>query len=243
MIANLLESTAQENLSADLYGTVHIWKVTLLAPRADLDPVSILSPDEQQRAAKFRMDCHRQRFVAAHLALRSVLAQYLEVRPADLRFSYEPLGKPRLLISGEVPVQFNLSHSDDLALIAVTDTPVGIDLERVPPDATWEALAPVAARFFTAADHDALMALPPCERRRGFYQTWTRKEAHLKACGLGVAAGLDRFSLVAAADAPGWRVRDNQGGLSRWCVSDLAVGGDYVAALALDVEPRRVVWR
>jgi 4'-phosphopantetheinyl transferase len=245
MSDNLSDATIQDggNLTANLSETVHIWSVTLVGPRLDLDNVSILSPDEQQRAATFRMDCHRRRFVAARVALRSVLAQYLRILPGELRFGYEPLGKPRLLTDSERPLQFNLSHSDDLALIAVTTAPVGVDLERVPHVGAWDALEPVAARFFSAADRDALTALPPRERRRAFYQIWTRKEAHLKGCGLGVAMGLDRFSLVPAGDARSWRVRDEQGGFSRWCVTDLDAGGEYVAALALDAEIRNVVWR
>lgn len=268
MIDNLAASTV--NGAMDSRNTVHVWTATLRTSEPRREDLSILSDDERSRALAFGADCHRRRFVAARVALRQVLAQYLRIPPANVRFRYERFGKPQLLTQADRPIYFNLSHSEDRALIAVTtEGRVGIDVERVPPDSIWDTVAPVAARFFTALDRDALMALAPCERLRGFYQIWTRKEAHLKACGLGVAGGLDRFSIARDDDASpqrdaqrrdngeaargtdveerttsaqSWRVRDERSGLSTWRVTDLPVGGEYVAALALDVDHRCVLW-
>jgi 4'-phosphopantetheinyl transferase len=233
MINNLVASTTDRAM--DSRDTVHVWTVTLGASALRREDLSILSTDERRRALSFAADGLRCRFVTARVALRRVLAQYLQIPPANLRFRYGCFGKPQLLTPADRPIYFNLSHSEDRALIAVTtEGRVGIDVEWVPPDGIWDTVAPVAARFFTAMDRDALMALPRCERFRGFYQIWTRKEAHLKACGLGVAGGLDRFSMTLADDA------SHQ---TRWRVTDLPVGGKYVAALALDLEHPCVLWR
>jgi 4'-phosphopantetheinyl transferase len=232
MINNLVASTTDR--ATDGRHTVHVWTVTLGASALRREDLSILSTDERRRAFGFAADCLRRRFVTARVALRRVLAQYLRIPPVNLRFRYGCFGKPQLLTQADRPIYFNLSHSEDRAVIAVTtEGRVGIDLEWVPADGIWDTVAPVAARFFTAMDRDALMALPRCERLRGFYQIWTRKEAHLKACGLGVA-GLDRFSMAVAGDA------SHQ---TRWRVTDLPVGGKYVAALALDVEHPCILWR
>jgi 4'-phosphopantetheinyl transferase len=141
----------------------------------------ILSPDEQARADRFHYARDRDRFVVARATLRTVLGRYLRTAPAQLEFTYGPHGKPSL---SQRELEFNLSHSAHLAVIAVTgDRPVGIDLEQVHPIHDLENLT---ARFFTADEHQRLLRLPEAQRLPSFFRCWTCKEAYLKATGEGL---------------------------------------------------------
>ncbi len=144
-----------------------------------------------------------------------------------MRYSYGPQGKPSLIDEGWL--EFNMSHSGDLALYAITEgRAVGVDVERVRPDVAREL---TEARFFTAAETDALLALPEDGRARAFFTVWTRKEACLKATGDGLSVPLDAFPVWPQPEPP-------------WWVVDLDAGGDYAAALAVRGEACSVrCWR
>jgi len=145
-----------------------------------------LSPEERAQADRFRAVPLPQRFVAAHGVLRAVLAHHLRGDPRDVVFVREPRGKLRL--PGE-PLRFNLSHSDDLAVVAVTrDHEIGVDVERVRSEVP--ALS-IAERFFSPEERDALQAVGHSRRAHAFFHLWTSKEAYLKALGTGITSGLD----------------------------------------------------
>jgi len=169
-------------MSAD----VEVWSA-----RLDVDDavrgrlITTLSPDERTRAAQFRGARLRDRFVAAHAALRAVLARHVGRDPRDLTFVEESRGKLRL--AGD-EVRFNLSRSSDLAVVAVTrDHDVGVDLERVRLDIP--ALS-VADGFFAPEERRRLRDVAGGPRARAFFDLWTRKEAYLKAVGAGITDGL-----------------------------------------------------
>src|SRR6267154_4791481 len=109
---------------------IHIWKTFLKSPPSY---AQLLSTDEQQRANRFIFEKHHNRFVAGRAILRSILSGYLQIEPQDICFSYQPNGKPDLAIVKEaLPLRFNLAHTGDLAVYAVTiGTEVGIDVEQV----------------------------------------------------------------------------------------------------------------
>ncbi|HTV43472.1 MAG TPA: 4'-phosphopantetheinyl transferase superfamily protein [Candidatus Sulfotelmatobacter sp.] len=171
---------------------IHVWA-------AGLDPSpervsafkETLAPDELERAARFHFEIDRNRFIAGRGILREILGSYLGIRPERLQFDYSPHGKPTLKASStRPPLHFNLGHSVDLILIAVTRAcPLGIDVEWVRPIPDLEN---IATRYFSTREAAELMALPEERRPRAFYQLWTRKEACLKASGEGLSglAGL-----------------------------------------------------
>ena len=162
----------------------------------------ILSDEERARAAQFRFAIDRQRFVAAHIALRCALAEQTGERAETLRFSHTAFGKPSL--SGWPHVRFSLSHSQGLGLIAIGGRgPLGADVERLRP--VPDALA-LAARHFTLSENEALAALPSGERDRAFLTCWTRKEACLKAIGLGLIVPAESFEVGLAPDCRGVEV-------------------------------------
>lgn len=149
---------------------------------ADAAQVALLSADECTRAARMRFAVDRDRFVAAHIALRLMLAEQSALHANALNLAYGQLGKPWL--PERAGLHFSLSHSRALALIAVGGRgPLGVDVEclRPVPDAL-----DLAERHFTARENRALRSMPSAQRGRAFLTCWTRKEACLKAIGLGL---------------------------------------------------------
>lgn len=150
----------------------------------------LLSADEHDRAARLRQPVHRQRFVLAHAFLRRKLGERLGHHPAALRFGHGPEGKP--LLAG---LHFNLSHSGDLAVLALsTRHPVGVDIEALQP---IDALGLARAHF---APSEAALIADLDDPLAAFYRLWARKEAALKAHGLGIGHSL--------AEVPTTWVRD-----------------------------------
>lgn len=158
-----------------------LWQIDLdaaLAPGA----AAMLSTEENARASRFVLDRNRRHFIAAHSALRQILASHTHGHPEKLLFSTGSFGKP-VLVRPE-GVQFNLSHSQSTALVAIgTRFPLGVDIELVRP--LRDALT-LAEEHFTTAEYDALKSLSGTSRDQAFLTCWTRKEACLKAFGLGL---------------------------------------------------------
>ncbi|MGG6267258.1 4'-phosphopantetheinyl transferase family protein [Leptolyngbya sp. AN03gr2] len=153
---------------------VHVWQVNLDAIAVSIE---LLSIDEQARANRFKFEQHRRRFIAGRGFLRSQLAKYLNTDPTSLKFDYGTHGKPFLKDSS---IQFNLAHSEHLALLAVSlDRAIGIDIE---PIRAVEQLEALVARFFLPSEARTIQAQPEL-----FFQYWTCKEAFLKATGTGLS--------------------------------------------------------
>ncbi len=191
-------------------GEIHVWKASLDETSFTDDPAR-LSLDEIERAARYRFARDRSRFVAGRALLREILSGYLGRRPSELVFEYGRHGKPRLVLSpGGTPLHFNVTHTDSLALYAVTtEGEVGIDMERVREMPEWES---IAGGCFTEHECTRLRRFSGDRRRREFFQAWTRQEALLKASGQGLTgekAGAhysrdSGYSLHAMTPAPGY---------------------------------------
>jgi 4'-phosphopantetheinyl transferase len=204
----------------------------------DLDPGAglldgaraFLSTDERRRAERFRFERDRERFVAGRVQLRLLLGRYLG-QPADaVQFAYGPRGKPSLR-GPAGGIEFNLAHSGEAGLVAVgRECDIGVDIESTVRDV---AVKEVAERFFSPEELTALEELTGENRRAGFFRCWTRKEAFLKATGVGLAFGLDRFSVSLGAEAKVSQIMGDRGGASRWSLSHLEPAPDYVGAVAL----------
>jgi 4'-phosphopantetheinyl transferase len=168
-------------------GEVRVWAVPLGAA-TDPELLDCLPPDERARADRYKVGKARHEFVTGRGHLRRLLGQLVGVEPAAVPITTTGAGKPVLAGGG---VHFNVSHTDGLALIALADRPVGIDVERVRPVANSDGLV---NRFFSAAEREAFRRLPAGLRLAGFFRGWTTKEAVLKAVGLGVMC-LDDFDV------------------------------------------------
>jgi 4'-phosphopantetheinyl transferase len=151
-----------------------------------------LCPHERQRAARFRFERHRRRFIVARGRLRQLLAARLGLTPEAVEFAYGANGKPRVL-----NLQFSVSHCDDVALFAFSQaSEIGADLEAIRPIREADA---IAAQFFSPREQADYAALAARDKPFAFLRCWTRKEALAKALG-------DGFSMSMEAHAPRWRL-------------------------------------
>lgn len=230
---------AESTIPAD---EVHVWRASLDQPV----PVTrhlhtLLAADEVARAARFRFERDRNRYIVGRGLLRTLLGRYLQRPPSVLRFEYGAFEKPRL--AGDGP-QFNLSHSGSLALFAFTDdVEIGIDVERDHVDFARER---IAERFFSPAEVRVLRSLPEPLQPYAFLTCWTRKEAFIKARGDGLSLPLDSFDVSLLPDAPAALLRTAWSAAepAQWCLKDLSDASRcYVAAIAMRSDGRRVISR
>lgn len=223
---------------------VHVWRLPLALSRRQIEALRHdLCADEQERAARFRFDVDRDRFVVAHGGIRSVLAQYVGMEPRQLRFRRGPYGKPAMA-EGQAGggVEFNLTHSGEWALVAVArGRAVGVDIERA---RTIPEMEGVARSVFTPAEHEGLLRVGPSERFAAFYRLWTRKEAIIKAIGSGLSTPLDRLDVqpAAAHEGASFTVASDPDMGSAWNGRSFAPAEGYEAAVAVEGVGLRVVY-
>lgn len=205
-----------------------VWRVRLSSTTPN---ETTLSEDERQRSSRFHFDKDRNRFIIAHASLRDILARYLHCEPQQISFSTNEFGKPFL---PDHEIEFNLSHSGDYALIAVTrGRSVGVDIEQIRMDIEIENLA---SRYFSTGEVFELMGLPPHGRVVGFFNCWTRKEAYVKARGPGLSLPLDGFDVSLAPNEPAVlrATRPDPDEATRWSLHSIFVDRDYVGALVIE---------
>ena len=168
---------------------VHCWSVPLDASPDTLAVLfETLTDDERDRAARLRFERDRRRFIVARATLRELLGRYVGTPPDQVRFAYTAFGKPKLTpeFGGPHCVKFNLSHSADLALIAVAwDAEVGVDVEHIRPS----DYSDIARSSFAPSEIAQLRAAPRHLQARAFFSSWTRREAYAKARGEGLPDG------------------------------------------------------
>jgi 4'-phosphopantetheinyl transferase len=214
----------QLTLPQPLATRVQAWLVPLESSARLALAQPLLSPAERGRGERFATEAGRRGFILSHGALRCILSGYTRSDPSELRFAYTPRGKPFLDSKNAAGIHFNLSHSGDLALIAVAvGRRVGVDLELVQERSDAHE---IARTYWAAAEQHALRQVPPAEQCRTFYRLWTRKEAVLKASGQGITDGLRAPDV-----SVGLRVEVAG---SRWLLFDLDPAPEYVGALALE---------
>ncbi|MGH8612917.1 MAG: 4'-phosphopantetheinyl transferase family protein [Gammaproteobacteria bacterium] len=215
---------------------VHVWCAELDQTTSCMhDLQQTLDTNERVRAERFYFRRDRDQFIVAHGLLRVVLSRYLTIEPSDLRFCYNPYGKPMLAKEVDADgLRFNLSHSHGLVLYAVTRArELGIDIERIRPDVAYEQLA---ERFFSSREVAALRAVHASHRLEAFFNCWTRKEAYIKARGEGLSLPLDHFDVSLAPGEPATLLStiDDPLATSRWSLRKLDLAPGYTAALAVE---------
>jgi 4'-phosphopantetheinyl transferase len=208
-------TTSQSHLAQDLPGLapeqVHLWVTDFDAESGQVSRHLAATTDaERERASRFHRREDAERYLFSHGALRLILADYLARDPFALRFGAHANGKPFLEDAG---IEFNLSHSGALVLIAVTQgRHVGVDVEQLRPMPDLESVAP---RVCTPGELAILTGLAQPERERAFFAMWTRKEALAKATGEGLGAlvrdarhapveAQERWTLTDVSDLPGY---------------------------------------
>ena len=188
----------------------------------------VLSPDERERANRYRQQQDRVRFIVARGILRMILAGYLGLSPSELEFNYSERGKPQLKsnLSG---IEFNVSHSEDKGLFAIAlNRRVGIDVEYIRPIEVLQ----LAKRFFRESEYLFLSGLEGREQVRAFFKFWTAKEACVKATGEGLA-GLETVEISLSKLESANRLEIHNVGCD-WMLQSLDLGENYCAAIAVE---------
>lgn len=212
---------------------IHVWNGRVAAGEdCFLELSKSLSQDETERANRFRFDEHRRSFIICRGLLRSILASYLGLRPAEIQFQYGAQGKPALQNRA---MCFSISHSENRVLYAFCKNfELGVDLEYVRelPDAEM-----LAQRFFAPSEYVEFCGTTPALRTRAFFCCWTRKEAYIKATGQGLSQPLHSFQVPIEPEQPA-RLRIMTGPdaeLSDWSLRHLDPAPGYVGALAAPI--------
>lgn len=199
--------------------------------------LTLLSPDEQRRHARFRVDAPAQAFATGRALARRVLSLYAQVAPRDWRLDPDAHGRPRITgPPSNLALEFNLSHNDRLVACLVTGgTACGVDVESL--TRRVDALR-IAEHSFGEEETRDLRNRDGADRRRRFFAYWTLKEAYLKARGRGIEMRMDSavFRLaeegrIAVDFAP--RAEDRP---DRWQFSLYRTGDDEMVAVALKRE-------
>ncbi len=219
-----------------LQDQVHLWRASLEVSPSTLQTLfTALSKDERERAARFRFSRDQQHFIVAHGILRKLLACYLQIDTSSLFFVKNAYGKPALDPAfHSADLHFNLSHSQDIALFAFSyRRELGVDVEYMRKEVEYDQLA----RFcFSAYEQQILSSLVGSMKEEAFFNCWTRKEAYIKARGLGLSLPLALFdvSLLPLEPARLLESRESPDEVSRWSFCALVPGMGYAGALVVE---------
>ena len=214
---------------------VHVWRV-VVPPEQDMPAAwrDVLTAEETERVARKRIPADARRTLASRACLRILAGAYLGVPPNAVPLTTTDAGKPCLLPGPVAPaLEFNVSHSGDRVMLAFTrGLPVGIDIECMRQLEHND----LVDHFFSPAEREAWRDVPPEHRPRAFYLAWTRKEAFLKALGVGLSKALDSFSVSFAEDSPSGVVcaeSEMASAMAPWALISLDVAPGYACTLAV----------
>lgn len=192
---------------------IHIWKVNAsFVAKNEERLLGVMSEDEISRYRSFRYEKDRLLFCGGITMLRIVLGWYLQSDPRLFHIQKAEKGKP--FIRCTPPLEFNISHSEDLVLCGFSRHAIGVDVEKV---VGFEDMPGTAKHSFSKAEFEKWKALPIPALKNGFYDCWTRKEAIIKAVGHGLSYPLQSFSVVFGekvgkeVQSVPWSARDTQG--------------------------------
>ncbi|MDQ2906830.1 MAG: 4'-phosphopantetheinyl transferase superfamily protein [Chloroflexota bacterium] len=251
---------------------IHVWRAALDGSEERAwDLERTLAADERERAARFRFPEHRMHYIVARGILRAILGGYLGREPETLQFCYNEYGKPALVSEGDetneigterggpgaretgrrpaAPLHenlgdalcFNVSHAHGLALYAFAwGRDVGVDVEYVRMEVDF---LEIAEHFFSPYEVALLRAVPPAEQYRAFFNCWTRKEAYIKARGMGLSLALDQFDVSLTPGEPAALLNIREAGQDSrdWSLHVLSPSEGYVAALAVKGRPTHIL--
>ncbi len=207
--------------------TVDVWRGIRPSDVAEnINHERLLSSEEKERSEKFVYQKDRDLFIFSHGMLRNILAGYTGCSPIELQFTANAYGKPSLVLPAEGQgLHFNLTHSRDVVLLAVTrKETVGVDVEYLREINDVEQLS---ERYFSESERAYLRRLPPKEQLTGFFQCWVLKESYIKAIGMGLIYPLDKFSVSLSQTLETKTIL---------CDSDIEIEYELVAQL-LDPQP------
>ncbi len=196
---------------------VHLWFCPLKTDKSTDLIRSVLAADEIAKAQRLIIREKRHQLICSRYFLRTVLASYLNCSPEMVAFRYSEFGKPYLAGGDGVQLSFNLSHSDDLVVLAISSVgEIGVDVEKIDRNFDWQG---VAQRYLSPEENHLLLSVSPTRRQRRFYRIWTAKEASLKCTGAGLGCKVSD---------PHWQ-------------RQIYIAPGYVCTCACDIRPSGIV--
>ena len=231
-----VQQSGQHRESLPAPNEVHIWYGWLDRSSSYLDGSgAMLSAEERERAEHVCNARDRQHFVMSRTILREIVASYLGIEAPQCQFCYGTWGKPMLAAAHKSELRFNVSHSDGLAMYAITNgLEVGIDVERV---RFFTEMEPIARRFFSPQEKEVLDEAPLEVRQELFFRYWTCKEALVKVMGERLLHSLQRVVIGSLPCENGKLLNSEDKKL--WHLQALPSPQGYVSALALDALQRK----
>jgi 4'-phosphopantetheinyl transferase len=218
---------------------IHVWVVDMRASESQCATLrQWLDPQEIERGSLIPNPHKRRSFLVAHGVLRGLLARYVGCDPGAIALASDREGKPKLGFAEGI--EFNMTHSAEWAAFAFSrNCAVGVDLEKV---RALPGLNDIIRRVLCAEEAAELMLLAECDRERGFFCCWTRKEAYSKAIGIGLAE-FTKFRVAANPDQPARMIHIGLDAAmaAAWSVDDLPMPPGYAGALAYPGPKRRVL--
>jgi len=213
---------------------VLVWTIRAILPHEELAAlVTVLSDKERQKAMRFRRAADRNQYIVAHGRLREILSAELAIPASEVALSSNENGKPHAVLDqDESPIEFSLSHSGDVALVAVSRTgAVGVDIERIDSDT---GVLAIAERCFSKQEWETLQSTSESERLTRFFQLWVCKEAYVKGRGEGIIDRLRSFTISLEARGP-QLVQDDHDpdAAARWELQLLDAPDGFCAAIAI----------
>ena len=213
-----------------LHNTVHVYSITISASLHLLNLADVLlNEPEHKRANSYYRQKDRERFIVSRVALRKLMGKYLNQAPQNIVFSIGNNKKPYIQ-SLTQPIHYNVSHSGDKILIAISDHETGIDVEHIQPDFDYEEIIPTCFSTLEAAQIRSSN-----DPRHTFYLLWTRKEALLKATAKGVDDDLISISSLDDAHEVGFTQVD-------WEVRSFVIGDGYVGSVGYCLEVETIAF-
>lgn len=209
---------------------VHVWHIKWSHQDGELWKwMDQLSIEEKIKAGRFIYNHDRRRYIISHGFLRSVLSKYFNRTPSEIRFGEGVHNKPFILANQEPIIHFNLSHAADVAVVAVSDRPVGIDIEYL--DANFPFVE-VISQFMSEKEKSDFLRLSPSEQMKAFYYCWTRKEAYVKALGKGLSYPIRKITVPIKEELiQNWIDENQPNEPNQWRMNHISYITGYVGAV------------
>lgn len=148
-----------------------------------------ISGERKSKIEKFVNKKDKIRSLIGEILIRIIVNDELGIGNSFIKFEKNKYSKPYL--KGYPKFNFNISHSDDFVVCAISDKPVGVDIEKI----KYIKYIDIAQRFFTISEFDYIMKNDLDIRLSAFYEIWTLKESYIKCCGQGLSIPLKSFSI------------------------------------------------
>jgi len=214
----------------DLRNNLDVWRIYIpdFIDKIN-DEIHILNDEEIDKSAAFVQEADKLRFLIGKIYLKKLLANYLNIHPKEVGFSFNEHKKPFLT---KLPsLNFNVSHSGDFVVIGFSNRwLVGVDVEVM--NTNVDLYSMIYSTMSSVEVHTILNSESP---REMFYNHWTRKEALLKCVGIGLTDSLQDFSVC---DGLNLVPSDLASFVSTWNIRNFVMNDKYSVSVAYDASIR-----